>query len=126
MKFVVKTIVSNMDWFPEELLTPPIPLVALVGNSELHPKLSSYLSQYQSPISTISLSHVHQARVFSGKPKKPVDAKAPPPLGIFKADWVKKHKESSPAVIVLFLEKEKVYGTETEWEGVCHEIDEMK
>ena len=57
-----------MDYYPAELVTPPLALVALLGCSELHSTVGEFLrSQHRPPINSIGLAEPQNAIRFFGK-----------------------------------------------------------
>jgi trafficking protein particle complex subunit 11 len=46
---------AAMEDYPEELRTPPVSLVYIVGCPELHPSISTTLSSQQPPMNTLAL-----------------------------------------------------------------------
>ncbi|KAL3675158.1 hypothetical protein R1sor_025106 [Riccia sorocarpa] len=115
-----------MDQYPEELRTPPMPLVALVGMPELHSAISLSLHTEQLPLNTLAIPDISKISIIGGKEKKPVDARMPPPVGILKADWLAKHRTRSPAVLAVLLSCEQVYGDPAQWLQVFSNIDTIK
>ncbi|GJP38052.1 hypothetical protein CLOM_g22485 [Closterium sp. NIES-68] len=115
-----------MDAFPEELLTPPVPLVALLGVPELHVLIAQHLQAQSPPVASVFVPDRADAAEVSGKERRPADAKCAPPLGILKAEWVKKHRERIPAAAVVLVEKALLCGNAGEWQTVCAEIDQIK
>jgi len=110
----------------EELRTPPVPLVALVGCPEYHGAISLYLHREQPPLNTLALPDFAQLPIIGGKERKPVDARMPPPLGILKRDWLTKHRTRMPAVLAVLLDRDQVYGDPTQWLQVCSNLDNVK
>ncbi|CAI5482111.1 unnamed protein product [Closterium sp. Yama58-4] len=115
-----------MDAFPEELLTPPVPLVALLGVPELHVAIAQYLQAQSPPVASVFVPDRADAAEVSGKERRPADAKCAPPLGVLKAEWVKKHRERIPAAAVVLVEKALLCGDAGAWQSVCAEIDQIK
>ena len=115
-----------MDEYPEELLTPPVPLVALVGMPEIHLQVSTFLSANQPSIVSISILDPQEATILAGKEKRPLEARLPPPVGIIKSGWLKKHREKSAGAVALFLDRDLVHGDPGQWLAVCAEIDAIK
>ncbi|CAI7893432.1 unnamed protein product [Closterium sp. NIES-53] len=115
-----------MDAFPEELLTPPVPLVALLGAPELHVAIAQHLQAQSPPVASVFVPDRADAAEVSGKERRPADAKCAPPLGVVKAEWVKKHRERIPAAAVVLVEKSLLCGDAGAWQSVCAEIDQIK
>eukprot|EP00250_Pteridium_aquilinum_P016026 c22902_g1_i1 orf=394-4026(-) len=114
------------ELYPEELRTPPMPLAALVGLPELHSTISSYLHKESLPINTLALPDFSKIAVLAGKERKPADAKLPPPVGIFKIDWLRKHRTRVPAALIVLLGRDEVYGDPAQWLQVCTHLDNIK
>lgn len=57
---------KEMEFYPAELATPPLALVALLGLPDLHSKIGNYLrSNHRPPINSISIPETSGAgRVF--------------------------------------------------------------
>ena len=95
-----------MQFYPQELTTPPLTLVALLGRAELHSAVGEFLrAQYKPPINSVGLADPqHASQLFgksqpcplvcaraevwcpccAGEPKQSIPATAAP-LGILKA-----------------------------------------
>lgn len=114
------------ELYSEELRTPPVPLVALVGVSELHSTISSYLHMEVLPINALALPDFSKVAVIGGKERKPIDARLPPPVGILKIDWLWKHRTRVPAALVVLLSRDEVYGDPAQWLQVCTNLDNIK
>lgn len=56
-----------MDFYPPELVTPPLSLVALLGCGDLHNTVGEYLRQHRPPINSIGLAEPQSAIRFFGK-----------------------------------------------------------
>lgn len=112
-----------MEEYPEELLTPPVPLVALLGVPQLHAQMAEFLASQQPAMAALSIPDPSDAGVLGGKERRPLDSRMPPPVGIIKSDWLAKHRQRTASVAVLLLEREHVYGDPTEWQVVCGHID---
>ena len=58
-----------MDYYPPELVTPPLALVALLGCPELHSTVGEFLrSQHRPPINSIGLADPQSASRLFGEP----------------------------------------------------------
>ena len=59
-----------MDFYPTELVTPPLALVALLGYPDVHSTVGEYLrSQHRPPINSIGLAEPQSAVRFFGESK---------------------------------------------------------
>ena len=57
-----------MDYYPSELVTPPLALVALLGCPESHSTVGEFLrSQHRPPINSIGLAEPQSVIRFFGK-----------------------------------------------------------
>ncbi len=60
---------TAMDYYPPELVTPPLALVALLGCPELHSTVGEFLrSQHRPPINSIGLADPQSASRLFGEP----------------------------------------------------------
>ncbi|KAG6554217.1 hypothetical protein Mapa_004133 [Marchantia paleacea] len=114
-----------MDLYPEELRTPPMALVALVGMPELHSAVSLSLQKEEPPLNTLAIPEFCRISIIGGKERKAADARMPPPLGILKADWLAKHRTRSAAVLAILLSCDQVYGDHSQWLQICSHIDSV-
>ncbi|PKA60386.1 hypothetical protein AXF42_Ash008446 [Apostasia shenzhenica] len=116
----------SMEEYPEELRTPPISLVSLVGCPEHHSTISKFLHSEQPPINTLALPDFSKISIFSRKLKDPLDAGGHPPGGILKRDWLLKHRTRIPAVAAALFSAEQVTGDPAQWQQVCTDLDNIK
>ena len=57
-----------MEYYPSELVTPPLALVALLGCPELHSTVGEFLrSQHRPPINSIGVAEPQSAARLFGK-----------------------------------------------------------
>ena len=57
-----------MEFYPAELVSPPLALVALLGNPELQPPLMEFLRAHQRPpVNTVGLADPQMAAKFFGE-----------------------------------------------------------
>jgi trafficking protein particle complex subunit 11 len=116
-----------MEDYPEELRTPPLSLVSIVGCSELHLAISAALSSQQPPMNTLALSDFTKASILSrsGKTRDPL---APPqaPAGILKKDWLLKHRTRVPASVAAFFRADQVSGDPAQWLQACSDLENLK
>lgn len=116
-----------MDEYPEELRTPPVALVSLVGIPELHSTISNFLHSEQPPINTLALPDFSKLSIIARKEREPAGPVAPAkPSGILKSDWLSKHRTRVPAVVAALFSREHVYGDPAQWLQVCTNLDNLK
>ncbi|XP_008787021.2 trafficking protein particle complex subunit 11 [Phoenix dactylifera] len=114
-----------MEDYPEELRTPPVSLVSLVGCPELHHAISAFLHSEQPPINTLALPDFSKISVLARKQKDPL-ASTPPPAGILKRDWLLKHRTKIPAVAAALFSSEQVAGDPAQWLQLCTDLENLK
>lgn len=116
-----------MEDYPEELRTPPLSLVSIVGCPELHPSISAALSSQQPPMNTLALPDFSKASILarSGKARDPL---APPqaPAGILKKDWLLKHRTRVPAAVAALFRADQVSGDPAQWLQACSDLENLK
>ncbi|PRQ47168.1 putative Foie gras liver health family 1 [Rosa chinensis] len=119
-----------MEEYPEEMRSPPVSLVSVVGCSELHSFISTHLHSLDPPINTLALPDLSKVSLLLPPPKpNPADfsaAAAPPPAGILKRDWLLKHRTKVPAVVAALISSDRVSGDPAQWLELCSEIDNLK
>lgn len=115
---------AAMEDYPEELRTPPISLVSVVGVPELHPTISSFLHSQQPPINTLALPDFSKVVVMA--PMSARAAQSGPPPGVLKREWLAKHRTRIPAVVAAFFGDEQVYGDPAQWLQVCTDLENLK
>ncbi|KAF5192817.1 Trafficking protein particle complex subunit-like protein, partial [Thalictrum thalictroides] len=117
-----------MEDYPEELRTPPVTLVSLVGFPELHSTISTYLHTEQPPINTLALPDFSKISVMARNPKdKTLDSSSSAqPGGILKKDWLLKHRTRAPAVIAALFSSQHVSGDPAQWLQVCTDLENLK
>lgn len=114
-----------MEEFAEELRTPPVALVSLVGCPELHPTISAHLHSDQPPINTLALPDFSNLpAVFSNKDDK--DSNPSSSAGILKRDWLLKHRTRRPAVVAALFTSQHISGDPAQWLQVSTELDNLK
>ncbi|XP_021728257.1 trafficking protein particle complex subunit 11-like [Chenopodium quinoa] len=114
-----------MEEYPEELRTPPVPLITLVGCSELHPTISAHLNAEKPPINTLALPDFDKISVFA-KPIDSADSSSSPPAGILKRDWLLKHRTKIPSVAVALFSSDHVSGDPSQWLQLSTLLDHLK
>ncbi|TVU28245.1 hypothetical protein EJB05_19755 [Eragrostis curvula] len=116
-----------MEDYPEELRTPPVSLVSIVGCPELHPSISAALNSQQPPMNTLALPDFAKASILarSGKTRDPL---APPqaPAGILKKDWLLKHRTRVPAAVAALFRADQVSGDPAQWLQACSDLENLK
>lgn len=66
-----------MNFYPSELITPPLALVALLGCPELHPEIGEFLrSQHKPPINSLGVADPWAAARLFGERKSTLTAPA--------------------------------------------------
>ncbi|KAG2653470.1 trafficking protein particle complex subunit 11-like [Panicum virgatum] len=116
-----------MEDYPEELRTPPLSLVSIVGCPELHPSISAALSSPQPPMNTLALPDFAKASVLA-RSAKARDPLAPPqaPAGILKKDWLLKHRTRVPAAVAALFRADQVSGDPAQWLQACSDLENLK
>uniref|UniRef100_A0A2N9ILL2 Trafficking protein particle complex subunit 11 domain-containing protein n=1 Tax=Fagus sylvatica TaxID=28930 RepID=A0A2N9ILL2_FAGSY len=116
-----------MEEYPEELRTPPVTLISVVGCPDLHSTLSKHLHSEQPPINTLALPDFSKISLFSAKPDSPSPPPPPPPpSGILKRDWLLKHRTRIPSVVAALFSHDHLSGDPAQWLQVCSHIDQLK
>ena len=116
-----------MEDYPEELRTPPLSLVSIVGCPELHPSISAALSSQQPPMNTLALPDFAKASILA-RSAKARDPLAPPqaPAGILKKDWLLKHRTRVPAAVAALFHADQVSGDPAQWLQACSDLENLK
>ncbi|KAG6538410.1 hypothetical protein ZIOFF_003531 [Zingiber officinale] len=114
-----------MEDYPEELRTPPISLVSVVGCPELHQTISSFLHAEQPPINTLALPDFSKISVLSRKQKDPLSS-SHSAAGILKRDWLSKHRTRVPAAVAALFRVDCVTGDPAQWLQVCTDLENLK
>ncbi|KAL5211248.1 hypothetical protein ABZP36_022095 [Zizania latifolia] len=116
-----------MEDYPEELRTPPLSLVSIVGCPELHPSISAALSSQQPPMNTLALPDFSKASILA-RSAKTRDPLAPPqaPAGILKKDWLLKHRTRVPAAVAAMFRTDQVSGDPAQWLQACSDLENLK
>ncbi|XP_078438655.1 trafficking protein particle complex subunit-like protein [Wolffia australiana] len=114
-----------MEEYAEEIRTPPVALVSLVGLPELHQSISAYLHAEQPPINTLALPDFGKISVIASKIKEAVDS-GEPAAGILKREWLVKHRTRVPAVVAALFNADAVTGDPAQWLKVCTDLDGVK
>ena len=119
-----------MEEYPEELRTPPVALISMVGCPELHSQISTHLLSDQPPINTLALPDLSKIYLFSKKSDSDSgNATTAPPApvgGILKKDWLLKHRTKIPSVLAALFPAQHVFGDPAQWLQVCADLDSIK
>ncbi|CAJ1942175.1 unnamed protein product [Sphenostylis stenocarpa] len=118
-----------MEEYPEELRTPPVTLASLVGCPELHSLISTHFMSAQPPINTLALPDVSKIiYLFNNKTDSDPTPTAPSPLvpGIFKRDWLLKHRTKLPAILAALFPSHHLTGDPAQWQQLCSDLDSIK
>lgn len=114
-----------MEEYPEEIRTPPVALVSLVGCPELHASISTHLHSEKPPINTLALPDFSKIPIIA-KPLKETPSSPSPPAGILKRDWLLKHRTRVPAVVAALFNSDHVSGDPVQWLQVCTDLENLK
>lgn len=114
-----------MEDYPEELRTPPVSLACIVGCPELHQTISGFLHAEQPPINTLALPDFSKISLLARKQRDPL-APPQPAAGIFKRDWLLKHRTRVPAVAAALFRSDHVTGDPAQWLQVCTDLENLK
>ncbi|GLT39370.1 hypothetical protein SLA2020_135670 [Shorea laevis] len=116
-----------MEEYPEELRTPPVSLVALVGCPEQHVLISTHLNSEQPPINSLALPDLSKiSLLLLAKTVNQQPAGSSSPNGILKRDWMQKHRTKIPAVVAALFSSLHVAGDPAQWLQVCSDLDHLK
>ncbi|MBA0579295.1 hypothetical protein E1A91_D07G201600v1 [Gossypium mustelinum] len=111
-----------MEEYPEELRSPPVALVALVGCPEQHGAITTHLLSQQHPINTLALPNFSKLSHLLHRPPSPSSS----PAGFLKRDWLVKHRTKIPAVVAALFSWDHVSGDPAQWVQVCSDLDDLK
>ncbi|VFQ75527.1 unnamed protein product [Cuscuta campestris] len=114
-----------MEEFPDELRTPPIALVTLVGCPDLHAPITAHLHAEQPPINSLALPEISKISILSKRAKEN-SAPAQPVGGILNRDWLSKHRTRVPAVVAAIFDSVHVSGDPAQWLQVCTDLENLK
>ncbi|KDP24923.1 hypothetical protein JCGZ_24301 [Jatropha curcas] len=117
-----------MDEYPEELRTPPVGLIALVGCPEHHSVISAHLHSEQPPINTLALPDLSKISLLLSSNKKTTtpDPTLIPTAGILKRDWLLKHRTRVPAVVAVLFSSDHVSGDPAQWLQLSTDLENLK
>ncbi|MEW5315259.1 MAG: hypothetical protein WDW38_006702 [Sanguina aurantia] len=115
---------NQVNSYPPEYRTPPLPLIALLGCPEHHKDVGDYLvQQHRSPLVSLSSAEPLDSfvpRVFGPARKSHASVAKPP--GIFKADWFTKHRGKRPAVALAFVSRGELAGDPNSWNAMLYAL----
>ncbi|KAK9904998.1 hypothetical protein WJX75_007420 [Coccomyxa subellipsoidea] len=115
-----------MDYYPAEVATPPLALVALLGCPGLHGIVGEFLrAAHKPPINSLGIGDPAMAARIFGEKKASMTAHSGP-LNILKADWFAKHRQQRPAVAAVFFEREAVTGDPSQWARVLAGLEAVR
>ncbi|XP_076926004.1 uncharacterized protein LOC143589023 [Bidens hawaiensis] len=114
-----------MEYYPEELRTPPVTLVCIVGHQDLHATISTHLHSEQPPINTLALPDFSKISLIDKTPKDNV-SQLPSSTGIVKRDWLLKHRTRVPAVVAALFDTDQLSGDPALWQQLCNDLDSLK
>lgn len=115
-----------MEDYPEELRTPPVTLIAIVGCPDLHTTISTHLHTEQPPINTLALPDFTKvSSVMARNPQKET-LDSPAPGGILKKNWLLKHRTRVPSVIAALFTSVTVNGDPAQWLQVSTDLENLK
>lgn len=112
-----------MEDYPEELRTPPVTLISLVGGPDLHSLISTHLHSEQPPINTLALPDFSKISIMARSPAKTL---GPSSGGILKRDWLLKHRTRVPAVVAALFSSHHISGDPAQWLQVCADLENLK
>ncbi|KAL8251541.1 hypothetical protein R6Q59_035234 [Mikania micrantha] len=117
-----------MEHYPEELRTPPVTLVCIVGHQDLHATISTHLHSEQPPINTLALPDFSKISVIDRIPKDKENhlPAAYTSSGILKRDWLLKHRTRVPAVVAALFDADQLSGDPAQWLQVCTDLENLK
>lgn len=114
----------EMEEYPEELRSPPVSLVAVVGCGELHQTITTHLHSQQPPINSLALPDISKIPLLvSSNPKTSSTSGAG---GILKKDWLQKHRTKIPSVVAALFTSDRISGDPAQWLQLCSDLDELK
>lgn len=120
---------TKMEEYPEELRTPPVTLISMVGCPELHALISTHLLSGNPPINTLALPDLSKICLFYKKKDSDFNATTSPPSsvgGILKRDWLLKHRTKIPSVLAALFPAQHVFGDPAQWLQVCSDLDSIR
>lgn len=118
-----------MEEYPEELRSPPVSLVAVVGCAELHSLISKHLYSQQPPINSLALPDLSKISLLlspNPKPKFDLNSDADSSPGILNRDWLPKHRTKIPSVVAAFFPSDRISGDPAQWLQLCSDLDNLK
>ncbi|KAF3447851.1 hypothetical protein FNV43_RR08557 [Rhamnella rubrinervis] len=119
-----------MEEYPEELRSPPVSLVAVVGRAELHQAITTQLHSQQPPINSLALPDISKISfLLSPNSNKSSGSDSPASGGgggILKRDWLQKHRTRIPSVVAALFSSDCISGDPAQWLQLCSDLDELK
>ncbi|KAK4284521.1 hypothetical protein QN277_001342 [Acacia crassicarpa] len=119
-----------MEEYPEELRTPPVTLISMVGCPEVHALVSNHLLSANPPINTLALPDLSKISLFSKKldADSNTTTTSPPSSvpGILKRHWLLKHRTRLPSLLAALFPAQHVFGDPAQWLQVCSDLDSIK
>ncbi|KAK9129167.1 hypothetical protein Sjap_009654 [Stephania japonica] len=112
-----------MEDYAEELRTPPVSLISLVGCPDLHQSILTYLHKQQPPINTIALPDFSAISLLQKTKKETLDSAVPG--GILKRDWLSKHRTRVPVVVAALFGSAAVSGDPAQWLQLCTDLENL-
>ncbi|GJW76383.1 trafficking protein particle complex subunit 11 [Tanacetum coccineum] len=114
-----------MEEYPEELRTPPVSLICIINQQNLHTTISSHLHSQQPPIHTLALPDFTKISIISSSNssiKKQLNNQLLT-TGVIKRDWLSKHRTRVPSVVALLFH---IHEIQSDWDRVSTDIDNLK
>ena len=99
--------------YPDELKESPVPVVALMGQKELHGLISKHLSTSSQQITNKDFPSMHLLSLEANEalPERKKERKTTFENyiagGILKSSWMYRHKQFLPSVVILIMSWEK-------------------
>ncbi|XP_028795308.1 trafficking protein particle complex subunit 11 isoform X2 [Neltuma alba] len=118
-----------MEEYPEELRTPPVTLISMVGCPEVHALISTHLLSANPPINTLALPDLSKISLFSKKLDSDSNTTTSPPSSvpvILKRHWLLKHRTRLPSLLAALFPAQHVFGDPAQWLRVCSDLDSIK
>lgn len=119
----------EMEEYPEELRSPPVSLVAVVGCAELHQAITTHLHSQQPPINSLALPDISKISfLLAPNPNKTSGSDSPASAagGILKRDWLQKHRTRIPSAVAALFSSDCISGDPAQWLRLCSDLDELK
>jgi hypothetical protein len=112
-----------MNQYPIELVRPPVHVIALLYMSEYHEKVSKCLSEVFDSINVLTFPN--EISLPPKKTRKSFDGYKP--IGLMKRNWMKKHQEIIPSVIIMLVEwKPEQSNWKEQEQSIAAQVDKIK